>query len=56
MNLRATLYRAARLLGDAQAVQRSIERGSVAPVEHRAKNRIVGRVLGRAGFWRALWR
>jgi muconolactone delta-isomerase len=29
---------------------------SVAAANGRAKNKILGRALGRSGFWRTLWR
>jgi hypothetical protein len=43
------LYRAARL----SATGRSIRTGHTG---RRAKNILVGRALGRAGFWRKLWK
>jgi len=43
------LYRAARL----SATGRSVRTGHAA---RRVKNIAVGRALGRAGFWRRLWR
>ena len=46
--LTSMLYRAARL----SATGRAVRKGR-AP--QRAKNIIVGRALGRAGVWRALW-
>lgn len=48
-SLRSKLYRSARLLDDVQAV------ASGNPTR-RAKNKFVGRTLGRSGFWRFLWR
>jgi hypothetical protein len=45
----STLYRAARLSASGRAVRKGYP-------ERRAKNIIVGRALGRAGFWRRLWR
>ena len=47
--LTGSLYRAARL----SATGRSIRTGHVG---RRAKNIAVGRALGRAGFWRSLWK
>ena len=44
-----TLYKAARL----SATGRSIRTGHAG---RRAKNIAVGRLLGRAGFWRRSWR
>jgi hypothetical protein len=48
-SLTSVLYRAARL----SATGRSIRTGN-AP--RRAKNIALGRMLGRAGVWRRLWR
>jgi hypothetical protein len=50
--LRRTLYRDARLLGDAEA----LASGDPKQIERRAKNKLLGRMLGRSGFWRMLWR
>jgi muconolactone delta-isomerase len=50
--LRHTLYRDARLLGDAEA----LASGDPKRIERRAKNKLLGRMLGRSGFWRTLWR
>ena len=47
--LTGSLYRAARL----SATGRSIRTGHAS---RRAKNLTVGRLLGRAGAWRRLWR
>ena len=52
MSLRSSLYRSARLLGDVQAVAS----GNPKRLTRRAKNKVLGRALGRAGFWRSLWR
>jgi hypothetical protein len=52
MSLRSNLYRSARILGDMQAVAS----GNPKRIERRAKNKLVGRVLGRSGIWRFLWR
>jgi hypothetical protein len=52
MSLRGKLYRSARFLGDVQAVTS----GDPKRIERRAKNKLVGRALGRSGFWRFLWR
>jgi hypothetical protein len=43
------LFKAARVSASARAV-------SQGKVPRRAKNVAVGRTLGRAGFWRALWK
>lgn len=47
--LTSQLYRAARL----SATGRAIRTGHTT---RRAKNIVVGRALGRVGFWRRLWR
>ena len=52
MSLRSSLYRSARLLGDVQAAAS----GNPKRITRRAKNKVLGRALGRAGFWRSLWR
>jgi hypothetical protein len=52
MSLRSSLYRSARILGDVQAVTS----GNPKRLTRRAKNKLVGRALGRAGVWRFLWR
>jgi len=46
------LFRAARVMDDIEAA------GSGKPkrMTRRAKNVVLGRTLGRAGFWRRLWR
>jgi len=50
--LSSNLFRAARRVDDIEA----IASGDPKRVARRAKNRIVGRLLARAGFWRRLWR
>ena len=52
MSLVSLLFRLARLSADAKAV------GSGDPkrIGRRAKNKLLGRALGRAGVWRRLWR
>jgi hypothetical protein len=52
MRLRSSLYRSARILGDVEAVAS----GDPKRITRRAKNKLVGRLLGRSGFWRRLWR
>lgn len=52
MSLRRNLYRSARILGDAEA----LASGDPRRIERRAKNKLLGRALGRTGFWRFLWR
>ncbi|MGC2375364.1 MAG: hypothetical protein WA484_15975 [Solirubrobacteraceae bacterium] len=51
-SLTSQLFRLARLSASAKAV----ESGDPERVERRAKNVILGRVLGRAGVWRKLWK
>ena len=46
------LYRAARLSDNLSA----LASGNPRQVVRRAKNRLLGRELGRAGIWRRLWR
>jgi hypothetical protein len=52
MSLRSNLYRSARVLGDMQAVAS----GNPKRIERRAKNKLIGRALGRSGVWDRLWR
>jgi hypothetical protein len=52
MGLRSSLYRSARILGDADAVAS----GDPKRIGRRAKNKLLGRALGRSGIWRRLWR
>jgi hypothetical protein len=52
MSLRSSLYKSARTLGDVQAVAS----GNPKRITRRAKNKLIGRTLGRSGFWRFLWR
>ncbi len=47
----SSLYRTARLANDVSA----LASGNPHRMARRAKNRIVGRALGRAGLWRMLW-
>ena len=51
-SLASQLFRAARVVDDVEAV----ESGNPRRIRRRAKNVIVGRVLGRGGFWRWLWK
>lgn len=46
------LFRLARLSADAKAVSS----GDPKRITRRAKNKLLGRGLARAGFWRRLWR
>ena len=51
-SLTAQLYRAARLSDNVAAVAS----GNPRRITHRARNVALGRMLGRAGVWRRLWR
>ena len=51
-SLVSDLYRAARVANDVSA----LASGNPRRISRRAKNVILGRALGRAGVWRALWR
>jgi hypothetical protein len=46
------MYAAARLANDVS----TLASGNPQRIVRRAKNKIVGRALGRAGLWRLLWR
>jgi muconolactone delta-isomerase len=46
------MYRAARLVNDVS----TLASGNPHRIARRAKNKIIGRALWRAGIWRALWR
>jgi hypothetical protein len=45
-------YNLARLLNDLS----TLISGNPKRIARRAKNKLVGRALGRAGFWRWLWK
>lgn len=51
MNLTSLLFRSARLSADVKA----LTSGSPRRMVRRGKNKIIGRVLARAGIWRKLW-
>ncbi|HLH66800.1 MAG TPA: hypothetical protein VKV27_13970 [Solirubrobacteraceae bacterium] len=51
-SLTSQLYRAARISNNLSA----IASGNPRRVTRRAKNVVVGRALGRSGFWRWLWK
>lgn len=46
------LYKLARTVNDVQ----TLASGDSKYITRRAKNHVVGRALGRVGFWRFLWR
>ena len=46
------MYAAARLANDVS----TLASGNPRRIARRAKNKIIGRALGRAGLWRMLWR
>jgi len=46
------MYAAARLANDLS----TLASGDPRRIARRAKNKIIGRALGRAGLWRLLWR
>jgi hypothetical protein len=46
------MYAAARLANDVS----TLASGDPHRIARRAKNKIIGRALGRAGVWRWLWR
>jgi muconolactone delta-isomerase len=50
--LASKLFRLARQVNDVEA----ITSGDPKRMARRAKNKVVGRLLARAGFWRRLWR
>ena len=52
MRLSRFLYRAARTTNDIEA----ITSGNPRRIERRLRNKLVGRLLGKAGLWRRLWR
>lgn len=52
MGLARSLYRAARVANDVE----TIASGNPRRIARRAKNKAIGRTLGRAGVWRRLWR
>ncbi len=51
-SLVSSLYRTARLTNDVSV----LASGNPHRIARRAKNKIIGRALGRAGIWRRLWR
>lgn len=51
-SLSSQLRQAARISADIEA----LASGNPRRIARRAKNKTVGRTLGRAGFWRWLWK
>ena len=50
MSLTSTLYKLARFSADLRAIR------TPTSAARRVKNKAVGRLLGRGGIWRRLWR
>jgi hypothetical protein len=48
----SSLYRTARVANDISV----LASGNPRRITRRAKNKILGRALGRAGLWRLLWK
>ena len=48
----SSLYRTARMANDISV----LASGNPRRITRRAKNKILGRTLGRAGLWRLLWK
>jgi hypothetical protein len=51
-SLTSLLFRTARRVDDLE----TLASGNPKRVARRAKNKLLGRVLGRAGLWRSLWK
>lgn len=51
-SLTSQLYRAARLSNNLSA----LASGNPTRIARRTRNIVIGRTLGRAGFWRWLWK
>lgn len=51
-SLISILFKAARMVDDVE----TLASGNPKRIERRASNKLLGRVLGRGGFWRWLWR
>ena len=52
MSLTSMLFKLARMSADMKA----LTSGSPKKMTRRTKNKVLGRALRRAGFWRFLWR
>ncbi|HZP58653.1 MAG TPA: hypothetical protein VFC53_14045 [Dehalococcoidia bacterium] len=50
MRLSRLLYKGARIANDVEALEKP-ER-----LPRRVRNKVKGRILGRVGFWRRLWK
>jgi hypothetical protein len=51
-SLTSILFNTARAVNDVETVAS----GNPKRIERRVKNKLLGRVLGRAGLWRRLWK
>lgn len=51
-SLASLLFRTARRMDDLEA----LASGNPKRIERRVKNKVSGRVVGRGGFWRWLWK
>jgi hypothetical protein len=56
VRLSSFLYRAARVSRDVEAIERTAETGNPSDVTRGAKNKVLGRALGKLGVWRRIWR
>jgi muconolactone delta-isomerase len=52
MNVTSWLYKLARMSADV----RSVSSGDPKRMTRRAKNKALGRTMGKAGVWRKLWK
>jgi hypothetical protein len=55
LRLSRFLYQAARVSRDVEAIEKTTETGNPKYVTRRAQNKVLGRALGRLGFWRRIW-
>jgi hypothetical protein len=51
-SLTSKLFKTARTVDDIE----TLASGNAKRIERRVKNKVVGKVLGRGGFWRWLWK